>query len=201
MALQLNECNRLQLVHDVVNLDRLQADNNYCLIRYIQNRRQAQQRKSRRRMQTRMWLIRRPIYGIYEQLMGELEQGDFGGFTNFIRMHPGRFHELLDRVDDRIKKMDTWYRKAIDPGLKLAITLRYYASGDSYHSLMYSFRVAHNTISLIVAEVSQAIIDEFAAYCPSLREQMAVPSHTRSNRWETCGNSMSHQWWIPLLQL
>ncbi len=80
------------------------------------------------------------------------------------------FFELVDRLSPRIEKQDTWYQKALQPGLKVAITFRYLATVDSYHSLMYNFRAAHNTISSIVRDVCQAIIDEYA------REMIAAPT-------------------------
>ena len=52
-------------------------------------------------------------------------------------------------------------RRPLEPGLKLAVTLRHMATGNSYKSLEYGFRVPHNTISLFVPEVCRAIIDEF----------------------------------------
>ena len=52
--------------------------------------------------------------------------------------------------------MDTFWRKALEPGLKLAITLRCLATGNSYKSLMYGFRVASNTISSIIPKVCEA---------------------------------------------
>ena len=61
------------------------------------------------------------------------------------------------RIEGRIEKKDTWYRKSLPPGLKLSITLRQLAFGDSYPILSYNFRVPPNTISLIVNEVCDAI--------------------------------------------
>ena len=58
--------------------------------------------------------------------------------------------------------MDTHLRKALEPGLKIAVTLRYMATGNDYRDLEYSFRVPHNTISLFVPKVAQAIVDEFS---------------------------------------
>ena len=52
-------------------------------------------------------------------------------------------------------------REPHKPGLKVATTLRYLASGESYHSLSYAFRVLHNTISGMVKEVCQAIVCEY----------------------------------------
>ncbi len=71
---------------------------------------------------------------------------------------PPLFTLLLHHLDDRIRKQDTWYRKALELGLKLAITLPHLVVGRNYH-----FRVASNTTSLIVREVCTAIIDKFAA--------------------------------------
>ena len=72
------------------------------------------------------------------------------------------FQELSARLGPRIEGTDTWMRRAFTPELKLAITLRYLATGDSYRSLMYGFSVAHNTISVVVRQVCRAIIDEYA---------------------------------------
>ncbi len=45
-------------------------------------------------------------------------------------------------------------------GLKVAITFKFLATGDSYSCLKYSFRVAHNTISPVVRKVLYAIVEE-----------------------------------------
>ena len=102
----------------------------------------------------RPWLQRRIELGHYSRLLQELRLEDEASFRNFLRMDPRMFHELLQRIEPRISRQDTWYRKALDPGVKLAITLRYLASGDNYRSLMYAFRVAFNTISNFIPEVS-----------------------------------------------
>lgn len=70
------------------------------------------------------------------------------------------FKELVARVRPGIEK-NTFWRKALSPGLRLAITLRYLATGDSCRSFMYGFRVAYNTISMIVPETCEAIIQEY----------------------------------------
>ncbi|KAK7108048.1 hypothetical protein V1264_015850 [Littorina saxatilis] len=45
-------------------------------------------------------------------------------------MDPVAFHEHLTRIEGRITKQQTHWRKPLAPGLKLAITLRYLATGD-----------------------------------------------------------------------
>ena len=91
-------------------------------------------------------------------------------------MGPGMFRELLHRLGPRLGKNDTWYRKALNPSLKLALTLRFLATGDSCRTLVYGFRVAHNTISLFVHDVWQAIIEEYA--------KDAIASATTPEEWQ-----------------
>ncbi|XP_071479609.1 putative nuclease HARBI1 [Diadema antillarum] len=94
--------------------------------------------------------------------------------------------ELVERLTPRIQKKDTNLRRALEPGLKLAIALRYIASGDSYKSLSYGFRVAPNTISTIVPEVCQAIYEELHEECiklPTTEEEWKEVAQGFSDRW------------------
>ena len=86
---------------------------------------------------------------------------DQQSFFNFLRMPLEMFDEILNRVEPRIRRVDTRLRKALEPGPKLAITIRHLASGDKYSTLQYDFRVARNTISVFIHEVCQAIVDEY----------------------------------------
>ena len=99
----------------------------------------------------RPWLSseRRLQFGRYDRLLAELRMEDQQSFFNFLRMPPEMFDELLNRVGPRIRKMDTHYRKALEPGMKLASTIRHLASGDKYPTLQYAFRVARSTICII----------------------------------------------------
>ena len=80
----------------------------------------------------------------------------------------------------------TRYRKPLEPGLKLAITLRYLASRNSYKSLQYSFRVAHNTISLFIPEVCQALIDEY--------EDEVFAFSTNADEWKEVAQKYGERW-------
>ena len=77
-------------------------------------------------------------------------------------------------------------RPCLEPGLRLAITLRYLATGDSYLSLEYGFRVANNSISKIVHETCDAIIlelhEEFLK-CPTTPAEWLEVSDKFSKRW------------------
>ncbi|XP_068234185.1 uncharacterized protein [Palaemon carinicauda] len=47
------------------------------------------------------------------------------------------------------------------PGFRVAVTLWFLATGSLYKTLGYAFRVAYNTISLIVPETCRAIISVY----------------------------------------
>ena len=76
-----------------------------------------------------------------------------------MRVDPQMFQELLHVIGPRITKKNTWYRQSIDPGLRLAITLKYLAKRDSNRTLMHGFRVAYNTFTK--PEQWQAIAEQF----------------------------------------
>ncbi len=120
-----------------------------------------QRRRVCRRRWMQPWLQRRTLYVQYERLMTELEVEDPATFKSFVQVEPAMFRELLNRLGPAITKKDTFYRNVLHPGLRLAIILRFLAAGDSYHSLMYGFWVAHKTISCIVHEVCSASIKEY----------------------------------------
>ena len=92
--------------------------------------------------------------------MAELMREPCGDFKAYLRMQPEMFHKILVRVAPHITKSKK-RRPALDPGLKLVITLRFLVTGNSYHSLAFDFRVAHKTILLFVPEVCDAIVAEF----------------------------------------
>jgi len=142
-----------------------------------------------RRWWVRDWLCRRPIHGQYDALLAELRLEDLKAFKNFLRMEPDTFHLLLQRLEDRIAKQTTNYRSSVPAGLRLAVTLRFLATGDNYHSLMYGFRVAHNTISGIVVSVCQAIID--------VLEAEVIKTPTEPQEWLEVAEQFKTRWQFP----
>jgi hypothetical protein len=55
-------------------------------------------------------------------------------------------------------------REAIPISARLAVTLRFLATGDSYHTLIYTFRISVPAISIIIPEVCQAVIKSLKGY-------------------------------------
>lgn len=108
----------------------------------------------------REWLEKRSTEGAYAKLLKELRNGDHGErrlYHDFIRMSGENFDYLLRLITPLIQKSDTRMRKTISVGERLALTLHYLSTGQSFHSLQYLFRIAQCTISKIIPEVLDAI--------------------------------------------
>ena len=96
------------------------------------------------------------------------------------------FSQMVEDLTPKLQKKTTNCRKPLFPGLKLAITVGYLATGDSYKSLAYGFRVAPNTIVSVVLEVCQAIYDHYhetAFKCPTTEEQWTEVAQGLSDKW------------------
>lgn len=99
----------------------------------------------------------------------ELLSESSGEFENFVRMSFFDFEYLLNKVAPIIAKQDTQLRHAIPPEVRLAITLRFLATGDNYKSLHFLFKVSSQLISTIIPEVcaaiNEALKDEIKVNC------------------------------------
>lgn len=128
----------------------------YCL----KKRKQSRIKKKPRRFWIRKIYERRHQYG--NRLLGDLVYDQT--VHNFTRMSVQEFENLCSLLSDKIKKCDTKYREAITVNERVLITLRFLATGDSYSSLQYLFRVSKQSISRIVPEVCDAIIEALRDY-------------------------------------
>lgn len=114
--------------------------------------------RKRKRKPRSMWMseyLKRRNYGI----LNDLELNENLLFKNFTRMSKENFDTLLNIVRPKIEKNNTYFRDAVPPEIRLAICLRYLATGDSFTSLMYLFRVSKQVISSMLPEVLKAIIE------------------------------------------
>lgn len=114
-------------------------------------------RSSKKRLWVRNLIRNRETENINQNLLRDLRNDESDGFKTYFRISSQHFDFLLEKVRPLISKKDTRMRKAISAEVRLAITLRYLSSGDSFRSLELLFRVAHNTISGIVSATCKAI--------------------------------------------
>ena len=154
----------------------------------VQTREEEKKRKNRR-WWVRQWIGRRDEMGYYHQLMRELEAEDPESFINFTRMTPQMFKYLLQRIGPLIQKKDTNWRPALPAGLNLSVALRYYATGCPYKALRFGFRLPHNTISLLLREVSEAIIEVLSS------EVVKLPRNPKE--WMKIAANFETRWNFP----
>ncbi|KAF0742397.1 protein ANTAGONIST OF LIKE HETEROCHROMATIN PROTEIN 1-like [Aphis craccivora] len=89
----------------------------------------------------------------------ELNFEPSGEFENLTHLNHTDLQYLLSKVSPIISKKDTHWRLAIPAKLRLAITLRYLATGDSFKSLHFLFKVLCEIISKIVPPVCTALVE------------------------------------------
>lgn len=132
------------------------AASTYILLSYLRQK----LRKRKRQCWVKMIFKNRSEYGtlLYKELIND------GAEANFARMDANQFEILCSLLENKIRKHDTNYRDAITVKERLLLTLRFLASGDSYVSLQYLFRVSKQSISKIIPNVCEAIIDTLKDY-------------------------------------
>ena len=113
-------------------------------------------------------------------LLGEVRMDSCVVFRNFTKMTASGFELLLQLIGPSIKKQDTNMREAIPISTRFAVILRFLATGDSYHTLMYIFRTSVPAISTIISEVCQAVIQSLKRYV-EVRKKRFIGMSTLAN--------------------
>ncbi|CAB3983650.1 Hypothetical predicted protein [Paramuricea clavata] len=121
------------------------------VILLILRRRQRRKGANNREIWTRSWIQRRRELGFYRTFLCEIKDGDIETFKRFTRMTPENFQKLVTILSPYITKQDTNMRESI------SAEERFLASGESFRSLSFAFRVGERTISEIVKETCQVI--------------------------------------------
>ena len=106
--------------------------------------------------------LQRLLHGDWSNLLRTLRTHDEGAFYNYMRMPPRMFDEILHRVTPYIMKKQTNFKDPLEPGLKLACVLRHLATGDSYPTMAFGYRISRHTVAAFLPEVCQAIFDSYA---------------------------------------
>ncbi|XP_049524603.1 uncharacterized protein LOC125946148 [Dermacentor silvarum] len=144
-------------------------------------------RKRRRSLYIREIFDKRPWYGEYHHLVQELRHNDPEYHFKYFRMTKASFDKLLGLVYERILHPPT-HRRPISPAERLAVTLRFLATGGSMQDIAISYRIHASTVAGILKETLPAIWDclkPVVLGCPSERE------------WEKIREDYEDKWNFP----
>ena len=99
----------------------------------------AHSEKRNKRRRPRRWVLphitKHEEQGCYANLVRELRTSDVASFANFSRLYPELFDRILELVTPDIERRNTFFRNCISPGERLAITLRFMATGKYIHTV------------------------------------------------------------------
>ena len=116
--------------------------------------------KSQRSGARRYWVHpvnqKRDVHGVYSHLVQEIRS--FRNYhSRYLRMTVENFDRILALIRPHIVRQDTMMRKAVEPGLRLAITLHHLAEGASHSSISLHYRLGRSTVSNIIYDTCDAI--------------------------------------------
>ena len=104
-------------------------------------------------------------------------------------MTPNRFEHLLTLVAPLLEKRTTRFREPISAFQRLALTLRFLATGESQQSLSFSYRIEKATVSKFVSETSLARYN-------SLKQPYLKPPSSKEE-WLSISSGFEDCWNFP----
>ena len=155
------------------------------LLLLVRRRARRGQRRTRRTW-VRKINSNRVNLGEFHSLIQEMRLSDHDSFFKYFRMSPSRFDHLLSLIGPKIQRQNTNLRSAISPAERLAVTLRFLATGDSMQTIAFSYRMGHSTVCTIIPEVCDAIWDALSITylnCPSTAQEWKRISDSYSRLW------------------
>ncbi|XP_077137483.1 uncharacterized protein LOC143802895 isoform X2 [Ranitomeya variabilis] len=143
--------------------------------------------KRKRRMWTREWLQKRSDLS-HMQPLRELQDKNPHDLRNYLRMSEESFKHLLEKITPLIQRKDTAMHAAIPADERLAVTLRFLATGRSLQDLHFSSAISRPLLSVLIPETCNAIFH-------SLRSYMQFPN--TEEEWKKIASDFEQLWQFP----
>ena len=152
-------------------------------------------RRRKRRRLRRVWVrsvfTQRLQQGEYNNLLRELRLSDPDLHFRYLRMSKETFDNLVSAVAPLLsrRKYFSPQRAAITPAERLAVTVRYLATGTSQVSLSFNYRMGRSTVCGIVRETCEAI---WKALQP-----VYVRAPSSQQEWNGVSDAFESMWNFP----
>ena len=141
----------------------------------------------KKRGKTRAWIKRREDKGYFNNIVRELMIEDTVAYREMMRMTYDDFTEILRVIEPDITPQQVnGGHKVIRAAERLTLAIRFLATGETYRSLSFQFRISKSAISYIVNEVCQAIIKNLGPVylkVPSTNEEWLEIASKFEERW------------------
>nr|XP_055028980.1 uncharacterized protein LOC129418084 [Misgurnus anguillicaudatus] len=111
-------------------------------------------RRKTRRIWVRSWMEKQRGRCTLQR---EIKIEDEEGFRRMFKMTQEDFNDLLAKVEPHISRRNTKLRLAVSVKDRLAVTLCFLATGETYKSLSFQFRIGASTVSMIVIETCDVL--------------------------------------------
>ena len=145
-------------------------------------------RRRRARGRKRTWVrkinLKRHERGEYHALIQEMRLSDQDSFYTYFRMTPTRYDQLLSLVGPAIIRQHTNFRSPISPGERLAVTLRFLATGDSMQTIAFSYRLGHSTVCNISEDTCDSLWNVLA---PEYLHALSCAADWKKMALRSCG--------------
>ena len=145
-----------------------------------------------RRMWVRRVFSRREQRGEYHTFLQEMRLTDSQSHFSYLRMSKPRFDDLLALVGPLLARRDNYWSKQranITPAERLALTIRYLATGNSQVSISFSYRIGRSTICKIVRETCDALWKSL--------QPLYVKAPATEEEWKGVSDQFDRMWNFP----
>ena len=130
----------------------------------------------KKRGPARLWMRRREEEGMFSHLVQELFVDDTKTYSEMMRMNYESFKQILGFIEPYITPtQSTIGTKIVGPAERLVLTIRFLATGETFRSLHFQFRIGGRALSYIIEEVTEAIVRYLG------KEHIKTPSN--SEEW------------------
>ena len=144
------------------------------------------------RGKTREWIKRREQSAYFNNIVKELKVENRSGFKEMFRMDVRDLEFILGKISHLIspRQMSNFGGHwPIMPDERYALILRYMATGESFQSLSFQFRISLNAVSYIIKGCCNALVDELVP--------VFVKTSSSDHEWLEISKKFETRWNYP----